>query len=93
MPQIYHGCYLSTIFRNEQDGYTIFILKTTNAINRVIKFSGEIPAYPQGTPLEVTASKDPKGSDLMIVQDIKESTIDIPANDRTSLQSSKSMRL
>ena len=81
MPQIYHGCYLSTIFRNEQDGYTIFILKTTNAINRVIKFSGEIPAYPQGTPLEVTASKDPKGSDLMIVQDIKESTIDIPAND------------
>lgn len=81
MSQVFHGCYLTTIFRNEQDGYTIFILKTTNELQRVVKFSGEIPAYQPGTPLEVTAQKDPKGSDLMIVQDIVESTEGIPQSD------------
>lgn len=72
MPR-YRGCYLTTIFRNEQDGYTIFVLKTQNEVNRVIKLAGEIPAYPVGIPLEVIAEKDTK-SDLMLIQDICEST-------------------
>lgn len=79
--EIFRGTYLRSIFRNEQDGFTIFMVNTTKEYQRIRKFSGEIPAYTVGTPLYIEAEKDPKGSDLMVVKSINESTIDIPKSD------------
>ena len=52
------GFYFRTLFRDEKDGYTVFLLKTSSEI---LSLSGHLPQYTLWTPLQISEKEDSSG--------------------------------
>ena len=67
------GFYLRTLFRDEKDGYTVFLLSTDTG---TVSLSGHIPPYVPWTPLHVSEETDASGK--LRIADITESSAGLP---------------
>ncbi len=69
------GFYFRTLFRDEKDGYTVFLLSTDTG---TVSLCGHIPPYLPWTPLRISEETDASGR--LHVRSVTESSAGLPAD-------------
>ena len=69
------GFYFRTLFRDEKDGYTVFLLSTDTG---TVSLCGHIPPYLPWTPLRISEEADASGR--LHVRSVTESSLGLPSD-------------